>query len=171
MCRLLITFANRFVPDQARQKALGFYYPKDHILTEIFLCRNQDFQEVTIEINGKPPLKMALAYGFRNIQNIVQKIKRGKCPYHFVEIMACPSGCANGGGQIRPEDDETAKDRLVTVTDLYNSVEAEDPHSKKEMDSLYSEWLGGVDSEKAKLMLHTNYHEVEKMTNALNIKW
>ena len=85
--------------------------------------------------------------------------------------MACPSGCANGGGQIRPEDDETAKDRLVTVTDLYNSVEAEDPHSKKEMDSLYSEWLGGVDSEKAKLMLHTNYHEVEKMTNALNIKW
>ena len=152
---------------------VGFYYPKDHIVTEtvLCLCRNQDFQEVTIEINGKPPLKMALAYGFRNIQNIVQKIKRGKCPYHFVEIMACPSGCANGGGQIRPEDDETAKDRLVTVTDLYNSVEAEDPHSKKEVDSLYSEWLGGVDSEKAKVMLHTNYHEVEKMTNALNIKW
>ena len=114
---------------------------------------------------------MALAYGFRNIQNIVQKIKRGKCPYHFVEIMACPSGCNNGGGQIRPEEDETAKDRLVKVTDLYNSVETEDPHGNKLMDSLYSNWLGGVDSEKVKLMLHTKYHEVEKMTNALNIKW
>ena len=37
-------------------------------------------------------MKFAIAYGFRNIQNIVQKIKRGKCPYHFVEVMACPSG-------------------------------------------------------------------------------
>lgn len=54
--------------------------------------RNQDFQEVIVEFEGKQVLKMALAYGFRNIQNIVQKIKRGKCPYHFVEVMACPSG-------------------------------------------------------------------------------
>ena len=114
---------------------------------------------------------MALAYGFRNIQNIVQKIKRGKCPYHFVEIMACPSGCANGGGQIRPEKEETVKDRLVSVTDLYNSVKTENPEYNKLVDSLYNDWLGGVDSEKSKLLLHTNYHEVEKMTNALNIKW
>ena len=37
-------------------------------------------------------LKFAAAYGFRNIQNLVQKMKRGKCPYQFVEVMACPSG-------------------------------------------------------------------------------
>ena len=55
-------------------------------------CRNQDFQEVHVEVNGEVVLKFALAYGFRNIQNIVQKIKRRKMQYHFVEIMACPSG-------------------------------------------------------------------------------
>ena len=37
-------------------------------------------------------LQFAAAYGFRNIQNIVQKLKRKKCPYHYIEVMACPSG-------------------------------------------------------------------------------
>ena len=40
------------------------------------------------------------AYGFRNIQTLVQKMKRHACDYDFVEIMACPSGCLNGGGQV-----------------------------------------------------------------------
>ena len=37
-------------------------------------------------------LKFAAAHGFRNIQNLVQKMKRGKSSYHYVEVMACPSG-------------------------------------------------------------------------------
>ena len=57
-----------------------------------FIFRNQDMREVTVEHNGEVVFKFAIAYGFRNIQNIVQKIKRGRLNYHFVEIMACPSG-------------------------------------------------------------------------------
>jgi iron only hydrogenase large subunit-like protein len=57
--------------------------------------RNQDFKEIELVINGEVKLRFALAYGFRNIQNIVQKIKKGNCPYHYVEIMACPSGNYN----------------------------------------------------------------------------
>lgn len=124
---------------------------------------------MTIEAEGKPPLKMALAYGFRNIQNIVQKVKRRKCPYHFVEIMACPVGCLNGGGQIRPEAEVTAKDRLAEVTKIYSSVKTESPWTQ--VNDLYEKWLEGQDSEKCRTMLHTQYHEVEKMNNALNIKW
>jgi iron only hydrogenase large subunit-like protein len=51
--------------------------------------------------NPKVLLKFAQAYGFRNIQNIIRKIKQGKCEYDYVELMACPSGCVNGGGQIK----------------------------------------------------------------------
>lgn len=54
--------------------------------------RNKDFQEVTLEKDGQVLLRFAAVYGFRNIQNLVQKLKRGKSPYHFVEVMACPSG-------------------------------------------------------------------------------
>jgi iron only hydrogenase large subunit-like protein len=39
-------------------------------------------------------------YGFRSIQNLVRRMKRGQCAYDFVEVMACPGGCLNGGGQI-----------------------------------------------------------------------
>jgi len=54
--------------------------------------RNLDLREATLEVDGKPVLRFATAYGFRNIQNLVRKVKGGKAPYHFVEIMACPSG-------------------------------------------------------------------------------
>lgn len=54
--------------------------------------RNPDFREVALEKDGKEVLKFAIANGFKNIQNLVQKLKRGKCGYHYVEVMACPSG-------------------------------------------------------------------------------
>lgn len=47
---------------------------------------------MTLESEGRILLHFAAAYGFRNIQNLVQKLKRGRCPYHYVEVMACPSG-------------------------------------------------------------------------------
>ena len=54
--------------------------------------RNKDLQELTLTLNGDKKLRFALAYGFRNIQNIVPKVKQKRCPYDFVEVMACPSG-------------------------------------------------------------------------------
>ncbi|XP_020606297.1 probable cytosolic Fe-S cluster assembly factor v1g210509 [Orbicella faveolata] len=133
--------------------------------------RNKDFKEVTLQVDGKEALKFAAAYGFRNIQNLVQKIKRGKSPYHFVEVMACPSGCLNGGGQIRPGDGETSKELISRLDELYNSLRSRKPSENPAMVKLYKEWLDGESSEKAKEMLHTKYHEVEKLNTALNIKW
>lgn len=54
--------------------------------------RNPDFKEAVLEQDGKVLLRFAIANGFRNIQNLVQKLKRDKCVYHYVEIMACPAG-------------------------------------------------------------------------------
>lgn len=64
-------------------------------------------------------LHFAAAYGFRNIQNLVRKIKQGKCEYQFVEIMACPAGCLNGGGQIKPRKGQTAKDLIQHLEAAY----------------------------------------------------
>lgn len=57
-----------------------------------FLCRNPDLLEAVLVSDGEILLHFAIANGFRNIQNLVQKIKRKKCSYHYVEVMACPSG-------------------------------------------------------------------------------
>ena len=63
--------------------------------------KNADFREVSLERDENTVLKFAIANGFRNIQNLVQKLKRKRCEYDFVEILACPSGCVNGGAQLR----------------------------------------------------------------------
>lgn len=68
----------------------------------VYLYRNKDFQEVTLEKDGETVLRFAAAYGFRNIQNMVLKMKKGKFLYHFVEVLACPGGKNNYGFTIVP---------------------------------------------------------------------
>lgn len=84
--------------------------------------RNPDFRDVTLTIDGDTKLRFAAAYGFKSIQNVIRQMKRGKCPYHYIEIMACPKGCNNGGGQLKPG----AGAAEVTVSDVGKvaSVEA-----------------------------------------------
>ncbi|XP_061849666.1 cytosolic iron-sulfur assembly component 3 isoform X2 [Colius striatus] len=132
--------------------------------------KNKDFQEVTLEKDGTVLLQFALAYGFRNIQNLVQKLKRGKSPYHYVEVMACPSGCLNGGGQIKLASDSN-KEQLQQVERLYESLKSEIPEENRPVRELYEQWLGGAGSERAAGALHTSYHAVEKANSAFNIKW
>ena len=54
--------------------------------------RNADFREVSLEVGGRTVLRFATAYGFRNIQALMRQMKRGRCEYDYVEVMACPSG-------------------------------------------------------------------------------
>ena len=75
--------------------------------------KNKDFVEVHVSCKSSdkqkddPKIRFAIVNGFRNIQTLVQKIKRNKCEYDFVEVMACPSGCLNGGAQLRPSTGPT----------------------------------------------------------------
>ncbi|GJJ68163.1 hypothetical protein EMPS_00509 [Entomortierella parvispora] len=144
---------------------------------EVKTVRNADFKEVTLELPGQPGaeplLKFAAAYGFRNIQNLVRKVKTGKSPYHFVEVMACPSGCINGGGQLKQDTSIPLKDWIIQVDEQYrNGVMARKPEDNPALAQLYREWLGGVDTPKAKEQLRTGYHAVEQnLVNPLAVKW
>lgn len=140
--------------------------------------RNPDFKEVTLERDGKEVLRFAIANGFRNIQNLVQKLKRGKSPYHYVEVMACPSGCLNGGaqvrvggGQARAAGGEAGRELVLRLETLYSQLPLATPAENKFLRKLYTDWLDGKDSDKAKAVLHTTYRAVEKSDIALNIKW
>ncbi|XP_006146422.1 cytosolic iron-sulfur assembly component 3 [Tupaia chinensis] len=132
--------------------------------------RNKDFQEVTLEREGQVLLHFAAAYGFRNIQNLVQKLRRGRCPYHYVEVMACPAGCLNGGGQLRAAD-MPSRELLQQVEKLYASVRVEAPEDTPGVPELYRHWLQGEDSARASRLLHTQYHAVEKADSGLSIRW
>lgn len=134
--------------------------------------RNSDFREVTLEVEGKAVLKFALCYGFRNLQNVVRKIKNGKCDYHFLEVMACPAGCLNGGGQIKPKSGQSGKELIQLLENAYtNEVLVASPFDNSIVKSLYNEWLEQPGSEKAKRYLHTEYHPVVKSITAQLNNW
>eukprot|EP01135_Chromosphaera_perkinsii_P001478 Nk52_evm7s179 gene=Nk52_evmTU7s179 len=153
--------------------------------------KNKDFQEVVLECDGEVLLKFAFAYGFRNIQNLVQKIKRNKCTYDFVEVLACPSGCLNGGGQVKPQSkvengnentpgiantgSTQSLDKLKTflgeVENKYENLPVRSPEDNIIVAEVYEKWLGNADDKFKESMLSTQYHEIEKNVIPLNIKW
>ncbi|XP_062071847.1 nuclear prelamin A recognition factor isoform X1 [Lepus europaeus] len=133
--------------------------------------RNRDFQEVTLEKNGEVLLRFAAAYGFRNIQNMILKLRRGRLPYHFVEVLACPQGCLNGRGQARTEDGQADKALLRQMEGIYSAVPVHPPETSAHVQALYQEWLEGSDSPKAQEALHTTFQSPEHCTDSLDIKW
>ncbi|RQM23168.1 hypothetical protein B5M09_010681 [Aphanomyces astaci] len=136
--------------------------------------RNADFKEVSLNVGGVEVLRFALAYGFRNIQTVLMKVKRHKCPYHFVEIMACPGGCLNGGGQIKPETPAGNKALVEKVNHVFRDAEFRDVAANPAVAHVYNTYLDGqVFSAKAQSLLHTRYHAVPKMeqANPFGIKW
>ncbi|RVE54968.1 hypothetical protein evm_000335 [Chilo suppressalis] len=128
--------------------------------------RNPDFREVTLEKDGKEVLKFAIANGFRNIQNLVQKLKRGKSPYHYVEVMACPSGCLNGGALVRSASSEGGRELVRALEAEYGRLPlASPPRAARRL------LARRLHADRARATLHTHYHALERSDVALNIKW
>uniref|UniRef100_UPI00398F01CB nuclear prelamin A recognition factor isoform X2 n=1 Tax=Pristiophorus japonicus TaxID=55135 RepID=UPI00398F01CB len=132
---------------------------------------NKDFQEVTLEKDGEIVLRFAATYGFRNIQNMVYKLKKGKFPYNFVEVLACPGGCLNGKGQAMTEDRKMDKDLLHQMEEMYTSLPVRLPETNMHVQMLYQEWLEGRNSTKVQEVLHRQYHALSEMSNSVDIKW
>merc|ERR1711865_932718 len=100
---------------------------------------------VTLEQDGKVELKFAAAYGFRNIQNLVRNIKRGKSDYHFVEVMACPGGCINGGGQIPAAvAQETPQQLADRVSAVFEAEPLRPPETNQAVQEIYAKLLDGA---------------------------
>lgn len=133
--------------------------------------RNKDFQEVTLEKNGEVLLRFAAAYGFRNIQNVILKLKKGKSPYHFVEVLACAGGCLNGRGQAQTEDGRADKALLRQMEGIYADVPVRAPEASARVQELYQEWLDGADSPRVQEALHTAYQGPGHPANSRDIKW
>ncbi|EFJ42789.1 hypothetical protein VOLCADRAFT_66610 [Volvox carteri f. nagariensis] len=129
--------------------------------------RNADLQPRV----GAPgqSLVVARVYGFRNIQTLLQQLKRGRCPYHYVEVMACPSGCLNGGGQIKPGPGVTPQ-QLIEQLELLYDVAARSPADNPAVAALYGSWLGGrPGAPPARQLLHTTFREREKTVTAATV--
>lgn len=146
-------------------------FEETRVTVEFKNLRNPDFQEAVFQKDGQTLLTFAIVNGFRNIQNLVQKLKRGKCTYDYVEVMACPCGCLNGGAQIRPLNNIQPRELALKLESMYRGLPQSNPEKNQVAQNLYKTWLGGEYTDKASALFHTQYHEIKKMNTALAIKW
>ena len=103
-------------------------------------------------------LKVAVAHGLKNARIIMDQIKDGKSPYHFIELMACPGGCIGGGGQPIPTNDEIRKKRIAAIYAEDSGKEIRKSHENPEIKKIYEEFLTtGPLGHKSHKLLHTHY--------------
>ena len=118
-------------------------------------------KEASYDVAGMT-VKVAVASGLKNAKIVLDKVKSGEAEYHFIEIMGCPGGCVNGGGQ--PQQPASVRNfidlREERAKVLYNNDAAKSVRKSNENEgikTLYKEYFGEPGSHKAHEVLHTTY--------------
>jgi NADP-reducing hydrogenase subunit HndD len=115
---------------------------------------------------GDKTLKAAVVSGLANAKCLLNAVKDGKESYDFIEVMACPGGCVNGGGQpIHSAKERMTIDiRAERAKGLYHddaNAQIRKSHQNPIVAKIYDDFLGKPGSEKAHKLLHTHYHKRE----------
>ena len=111
-------------------------------------------REVTVTITGRE-VRAAVVTGLANAEKMMQRIRKGKAQYDFVEVMACPGGCVGGGGQPIHDGMELAKERGERLYDLDAASTLRFSHENPAIRDVYDHFLGQPLSKRAHDLLHT----------------
>ena len=118
-------------------------------------------KEASYDLGGMT-VKVAVASGVKNAKKLCEKVRNGEADYHFIEIMCCPGGCINGGGQpildtyTRREVDYKAL-RAKALYDEDAKSKIRKSHDNPVVQDVYKTYLGEPGSHKAHEILHTSY--------------
>ena len=126
-------------------------------------------REAAIDINGTV-VNIAVASGMKSAKVLCDEVRAGTSKYHFIEIMGCPGGCINGGGQsyvkpcFLPNEDDDILDtyKAKRAQALYSEDERQvirQSHNNKQIQELYEKFLGEPNSHLAHELLHTTYNK------------
>lgn len=129
----------------------------------------ENIREAEFELAGQK-IKVAVTSGMKGAKILMDQIRAGKSPYTFIEIMGCPGGCVNGGGQpyvrdvfLPNEDDDIMETYMQKRANaLYSEDERQvlrQSHNNPQIKALYDEFLGEPNSHKAHELLHTTYNK------------
>ncbi len=126
----------------------------------------EGIKEATYVLNGKE-IKVAVASGLANAKKLLKKVESKEANYHFIEIMACPGGCINGGGQPIVKANvknyiDIKKERLKSIYEEDKQLPNRLAHKNPDIIKLYDEFLLKPGSEISHHLLHTTYSKKEK---------
>lgn len=116
------------------------------------------WREASFDLAGSK-LKVAIASGLGNTRKLIQSIRAGKVDYDFVEIMACPGGCAGGGGQPIEDGKELAGERADVLYGLDKVNDLRFSHENPSVIKCYEDYLEKPLSHKSHKLLHTKQRD------------
>jgi len=121
----------------------------------------EGIKEAAYNVGGLE-VKVAVTSGLGNARKLLERIKNGEADYHMIEVMACPGGCVNGGGQpLQPASVRNFNDlRTLRAAALYREdqdLPLRKSHESPVIKTLYDEFFGKPGSHKAHEILHTKY--------------
>jgi NADH-quinone oxidoreductase subunit G/NADP-reducing hydrogenase subunit HndD len=116
-------------------------------------------KEATIDLAGFP-LKICVAHTLGNARILMDKLRKGELDYHVVEVMACPGGCIDGGGQPYHHGDvEVIKARAAAIYREDEGKPVRKSHENPDIQKLYKDFLGEPLGERSEKLLHTRYFD------------
>ncbi|MDO4812340.1 MAG: NADH-dependent [FeFe] hydrogenase, group A6 [Eubacteriales bacterium] len=122
------------------------------------------WKEAVFSIPGAGDVRVAVVSGLGNARKLLEALKRREVAYDFVEVMACPGGCAGGGGQPIHEGCELAEQRGGVLWRLDKGETIRFSHENPEVAALYRDFLGKPLGEKSHHLLHTDHTAWEMPT-------
>ena len=116
------------------------------------------WKEAVFSIPGAGDVRVAVVSGLGNTRKLMHALDEGTVDYDFVEVMACPGGCAGGGGQPIHDGVEMAECRGDVLWNLDKNDKLRFSHENSDVLALYHEYLKEPMSERAHHLLHTDHH-------------
>ena len=128
-------------------------------------------KEASIPIGGLT-VKVAVAHGTANAGKLLDAIKSGEANYHFIEIMGCPGGCINGGGQPIVDarsrmDIDPRVERTRATYDEDKDMPFRKSHQSPAIQKIYADYLGTPGGHKSHELLHTHYVARDRYSNTV----
>ena len=118
-------------------------------------------KEASFNIPGAGDVRVCVVSSLRAARMLLRDIKAGRVSYDFVEVMACPGGCAGGGGQPIHDGCELAEVRGERLWDLDSDAKLRFSHENPDVLTMYSEFFGAPLGERSHHLLHTDHHAWE----------
>ncbi|PID58061.1 ferredoxin [candidate division KSB3 bacterium] len=119
------------------------------------------FKEISLKL-GDQSFSAAIVHGTGTVRRLLEKITKEKKQYHYIEIKGCPQGCARGGGQPLPWDEETILKRTQALYDLDAAQTIRKAHENPTVKELYRQVLKKPGSPRSKKLLHTSYTQRQR---------
>jgi len=121
----------------------------------------EGIKEAAVDLNGTE-VKVAIAHGLSNARKLMDQVRSGESPYHFIEIMACPGGCIGGGGQPLTKANKKRAERIEAIYVEDEGMPIRKSHENPEVKIIYDEFLHEPLGHKSHELLHTHYHAKNK---------